>query len=58
MSYGDEAFLQARLAEKQARIEALSAALREIADRMPHDFTLAQEMAQIARAALAPEKKQ
>jgi hypothetical protein len=49
-------FLQSRIVEKNVRIEALEKALRKIADRMPNDFTLAQEMAQIARAALAPEQ--
>jgi hypothetical protein len=43
--------------EAADRIEALEAALREIADRMPHDFTLAQEMAQIASTALAREQE-
>jgi hypothetical protein len=35
------------------RIEVLEAALRSIASKMPDDFTLAQEMAMEARAALA-----
>ena len=38
--------------EAADRIEALEAALRSIASKMPNDFTLGQEMAMEARAAL------
>ena len=41
--------------EAADRIEALEAALRSIVSKMPNDFTLGQEMAMEACAALAPE---
>jgi hypothetical protein len=55
-------FLQERIAKKNARIEALEAALREILDppstldEPERDIDLILQMRAIARAALAPEQ--